>query len=445
MVMEIILSLAYTTFFVFLIQKIRFFELSGISKKWVTGAFLLKVIAGFAVWAIYTFYYTDRATSDIYKYFDDSKVIFDALKSNPSHYLAMLTGIGNDGGDYNQYYNQMNFWARAHDTNVLNDSHTIIRFNALVRLFSMGYFNVHTVFMCFLSFIGLVAIYKTFSEFLIDKKKELFFVVFLIPSVLFWGSGVLKEGILFFALGLMIYFFNRLFEFKATIVVISMAFLLGFSKFYVWLSLLPGLLFLLWINKTNAQKVGLKFIAVVVVLATIGFNIDRIINIQNPLVTLSQKQLEFNKLASGEMTDMTGKPIPVANSAIHINKLEPTFFSFVKNIPQAVSNVLLRPFPWKMNSIMLLMAGFENMLIIAIMLLCLYFMLPFKQLPWHLILFCLSFVLLQFIVIGETTPIIGAIARYRTPTLPFLLIAFLLVLDKQKLVSKLHFLKRILN
>ncbi|MCC6836969.1 MAG: hypothetical protein IT234_00405, partial [Bacteroidia bacterium] len=219
--MEIILSLAYTTFFVFLIQKIRFFELSGISKKWVTGAFLLKVIAGFAVWAIYTFYYTDRATSDIYKYFDDSKVIFDALKSNPSHYLAMLTGIGNDGADFNQYYYQMNFWARAHDTNVLNDSHTIIRFNALVRLFSMGYFNVHTVFMCFLSFIGLVAIYKTFSEFLIDKKKELFFVVFLLPSVLFWGSGVLKEGILFFALGVMIYNFNRLFELKAFIIVVS--------------------------------------------------------------------------------------------------------------------------------------------------------------------------------------------------------------------------------
>ncbi len=443
--MEIILTLTYTALFVFLIQKIRFFDLNGISKKWLTMIFLLKVIAGLAVWAIYTFYYTDRATADIYKYFDDSKVIFDALKTNPSHYFAMLTGFGNDGADFNQYYNQMNFWARAHDTNVLNDSHTIIRFNALVRLFSMGYFNVHTVFMCFLSFIGLVATYKTFSEFLMDKKKELFYAVFLLPSVMFWGSGVLKEGILFFALGLLIYFFNRLFDLKAFLIVISMAFLLGFSKFYVWLSLLPGLIFLLWVNKTGAKKIAFKFITVVFILSIIGFNVDRIINIQNPLVTLSQKQIEFNKLASGEMTDATGKLIPVANSAIQINKLEPTFVSFVKNIPQAISNVLLRPFPWEMNSIMMLMAGFENMIILLILFVCLYFIAPFQKLPWHLILFCVSFVILQFIVIGETTPIIGAINRYRTPTLPFLLIAFLLVLDKPKLVSKLPFLKRILN
>jgi hypothetical protein len=72
-------------------------------------------------------------------------------------------------------------------------------------------------------------------------------------------------------------------------------------------------------------------------------------------------------------------------------------------------------------------------------------MLPFKEIRWEYVLFCVSFVILQFLIIGETTPILGAVARYKTIALPFLLIAFLFVLDKKKLISKAPFLKKILN
>jgi hypothetical protein len=443
--MEILLTISYSMLFIFLIQKMKFFDVDGISKKMFSAIFLLKIIAGLAVWAIYTFYYPDRTTADIYKYFDDSKVIFDALKTNPAHYFKMLTGIGNNGAEFNSYYTQMNFWARQHDTSVLNDSHTIIRFNAFVRLFSFEYYNVHTVFMCFLSLIGLTAIYKTFVTHLSDKKNALFFIVFLLPSVLFWSSGVLKEGIIFFSLGLLIYYFNKLFEFKAVFFVGTMAFLLGFSKFYIWLSILPGLVFLFWATKSGQKNATLKFVIVMVTLGILGFNIEKIIPIQSPLVTLSQKQIEFNRLASGEMTDATGKVIPIANSAIQINKLEPTFISFISNAPAAFVNVLFRPFIWEMKSIMILMAGFENMLILFIIVLCLFFIKPIKSIAWIPVLFCLSFVIIQFVVIGETTPIIGAIARYKTPALPFLLISFLLILDAQKICKKFPFLKRTLN
>ena len=121
----------------------------------------------------------------------------------------MLLGIGNDTPEFQQYYEQMNYWARKIDSNIYNDSHTIIRFNTIVRFFSLGYYNVHTVFICFLSLIGLTGIYKTFIPYLQDKKRELLFAVFLLPSALFWGSGVLKEGLIFFALGLLIYYTTK--------------------------------------------------------------------------------------------------------------------------------------------------------------------------------------------------------------------------------------------
>lgn len=422
-----------------------FFEAPGISKRTVSIFFLLKIVAGLALWAIYTFYYTERTTADIYKYFDDSKVIHDALKTNPSDYFKILLGIGNNTPDFDHYYAEMNYWARKVDSSIYNDSHTIIRFNALVRLFSFGYYNVHTVVICFLSLIGLTAIYKTFVTHLQDKKRELIFAVFFLPSVLFWGSGVLKEGLIFFAVGLLIYYANKLFSKKALFICIITALLLAFSKFYVWLAIFPGLILLIWINKTNAKRIFLKYTIIILTISTIGLNIDTFSSIQNPLVTLSQKQYEFDQLAYGKLTDSNNNPIPPANSIIPINKLEPTLISFIKNSPQALMNTFFRPYLWELRSPLMLLAGIETLMLILITILCISLLKPLNTIEWEYVLFCLSFVIIQFLIIGETTPILGAIARYKTIALPFLVIAFLFVLDKEKLIKKMPFLKKILN
>jgi hypothetical protein len=54
-------------------------------------------------------------------------------------------------------------------------------------------------------------------------------------------------------------------------------------------------------------------------------------------------------------------------------------------------------------------------------------------------------VLLLFVLIGLTTPILGAMVRYKIPGLPFLLIVFLLMLDKEKLLNKFPGLKKIIG
>ena len=84
-------------------------------------------------------------------------------------------------------------------------------------------------------------------------------------------------------------------------------------------------------------------------------------------------------------------------------------------------------------------------LIIAMLLLSLIFIRPLRSIRWEYVLFCLSFVLIQFLIIGETTPVLGAVTRYKTIALPFLLIAFLFVLSKEKLLKGLPFLKKILS
>jgi hypothetical protein len=443
--LEILLLLAYTFFFIFLIYKLPFFESAGISKNAIAFVFLLKITFGLMLWAVYTFYYPNRSTADIYKYFDDSKVMFDALKTNPVHYFKMLFGIGNNTPEFGDYYEQMHYWSRRNGGGTFNDGHTVIRFNAFIRLFSLGYYTVHTVFICFISLIGFTAIYKAFLPFFEDKKRELFLVVFLLPSVLFWGSGVLKEGLLFFTLGILIYYFQQSFSWRSLCICLIAGILLAVSKFYVWLAVLPALFFLLVIKNTGTKNIFLKFSIVLISVALIGTNIDRFSTFQNPLVTLSQKQIEFNLLADGNISDANKQNIPAAGSRIVIPMLQPTFFSFVKNAPSALWNALFRPYPWEMRSALMVLAGLENIFIIFFLISCLVFSLPFASVKWEYVLFCLSFAIIQLLIIGETTPVLGAIARYKIPSLPFLLIAFLFILDKRKLMEHFPSLKKLLS
>ncbi|RLD65562.1 MAG: hypothetical protein DRI84_06555, partial [Bacteroidetes bacterium] len=216
--MDALIALIYAILFAWIILKAKFFKLDGIPSKYIFIVFLLKIIAGTALYFVYTYYYEDRSTADIFKYFDDSKIMYDALFDKPIDFFKMLFSVQNDNAYFDvMYYSEMNNWYRVFENNLYNDSHTIIRLNALFRLFSFGSYHVHTVFMCFLSLTGLVYLYRFFEKFIKANKQLLFFAVFLVPSVILWTSGVLKEGLLVFGLGLMLYFFENLLDKKSKI------------------------------------------------------------------------------------------------------------------------------------------------------------------------------------------------------------------------------------
>jgi hypothetical protein len=505
--MEILVSTLYILLFILLISKLRFFESEGLSRKTISLLFLFKILAAFILWFIYTHYYKDRGTADIFKYFDDSKVMFDALASHPIDYLKMLSGIGNNTPHFDVYYNQMHNWVRLYDSNLYNDSHTIIRFNAFIRLFSFGFYQVHAVFLCFLSLCGLLAIYHSFTTLLPGKRKLLMICVFLFPSVVFWGSGVLKEGILFFGLGMLVYFWYRFwFQEFNLFYLAAVAFcivLLLATKFYILVSLLPGLLFIAWVAKTGTERVFLKFLITLGLYTGLGLGVKYGLPAYDPLQVLAIKQQDFISLARGglflrndtslvflseeqramavEQTDQPGivrirpgtafcywhdydadpdtlfgkqadnqvlfrvdKDIPRSGSLIHLRPLKASLGSFLLGLPAAWFNSLFRPLPNETGSALLLPALIEIICYSGFFVLCIVFR---KKRPGHTahILFCLSFAAILFAITGLTTPVVGALVRYKIPGLPFLLISFLFLLDEKALALRFPRLGKILG
>ena len=125
--------------------------------------------------------------------------------------------------------------------------------------------------------------------------------------------------------------------------------------------------------------------------------------------------------------------IPKIGSKIHLTELRPDIFSFVRNAPEALFHSLMRPLPGESFSPFLLLASGENVFLILLIPAALIFRKRKEEIPFNDIFFCLSFAIVLLLIVGWTTPVMGAIVRYRMPALPFYLTALSLLLDFQKI------------
>ncbi|OFY29777.1 MAG: hypothetical protein A2275_10790 [Bacteroidetes bacterium RIFOXYA12_FULL_35_11] len=425
--MSIFLPIIYTIVFIFIINKLRFFSIEGISKKIIIAFFFIKICAGVVLSLLYMYYFPDPGKADTLVFFKDGKILYSALYENPADYFRMLTGVGADAPHLFNYYYQMDYWHKLFNYNLYNDNKILIRFNALVCLFSFKHYFVHIVFMAFFSLCGLIAIYKTFIQDMPDKKWLLLFAVFLIPSVVFWTSGLLKEGILIFAFGLFLYHTRKLFfeNFSKLNLFFSLfsLILLGFIKFYVLAAALPALVSWIWAAKTKMKKIALKFIIVHAVFITGIIFSGFIFSDYDVLKIISLKQKDFI-----EHVETIGN----VGSYIEIPLLDENVISFVKNIPQALVNSFFRPHILESKTIMMLLSAIENLVIIGFIIFMLFYSGFSKIKNKPALFFCISFTLILFALCGLTTPVLGALVRYRVPGIPFLFIALIMMLDIQK-------------
>jgi hypothetical protein len=425
--MQILLPIFYTLFFILLIFKLKIFKETKVSFFVLSSIFIIKIVSGVILALIYKYYYENPDQSDAFKYYLDGKVIFNVLKENPIDYLKIVTGIGNDAEYLHKYLDHAEFWYKSFNYNLLNDNRFVIRINAIISIISFGSYWVHSVIFSFLSFTGLVAIYRVFSRF-INYKYLLLISVFFAPSVMFWSSSVLKESLIIAMLGMLLFNYFKMLDKEKLFMSISF-FIISFLlmlllKFYVLFTLLPSLIFY-FIYKLNKSKNSFYiFSAVYLIIILLFFN-SNLFTSHNLVEIISAKQHDFNNLLDATKNVGSRVILPI---------LEPNFWSILKATPNALINSFFRPFFGDIHSVIVIPALFENILIILLILMSIVFFNGGKvkeNLP--IILFITSFVLSLFILIGLTTPVLGALVRYKVPALPFLFVLFLIFIDFEKI------------
>jgi len=423
---EYLLSFIYLFLILIFIKKISFFANTNLKNNTLYFLFFIKLVAAYCLFLVYTRYYTDRSTADIFKYFDDSTWLFkNVFSKSPINYLKIILGIHTDQPYIHYELKQTQYWFKPHETNVFNDNRTVIRFNLIIYLISLGYYHIHTLILCFLSFIGLTGIYKTFHKLFPNKTFILVFSIYFLPSVLFWGSGILKESILLFSVGIFIYQFTEMFIHKkktiSTLIWIIISFLmLTITKTYVILTLIPSIIAFISFKYFKKSRISVHFIVVHICSVAIALMVNFLVPSLDILGNLVYKQHDFLNVARDTH----------AQSTIYVERLNNTFYSFLQFSPLAFINGMFRPSIIEINSVSYIPAIFESfILILGIVLL-------FKKRNKHLnqdqkslVFFSIFFSCFLALLIGLVVPVLGAIVRYRVPYLPFLYSAILVSIN----------------
>lgn len=404
--MEIAIFIFYFLLCCFVIYKAAFYKRSGLKPFELLSLFTIKVAAGIAYAQFYKLP-RNYENSDSWRFYRASLRETKWLLHDPIAFTKdMFTyGYSNTGGlfsGHDSYWNDLK-------------SNIPVKLLAITNVLTNNSYYADIILFNFLFFIGLVALFRLFNAIYQTNKWILIIGIILLPSTLFWCSGIHKDGLLLSATGVLLYCFHKSITGRwriRYIIVMLVSWLLIFGlRNYIALALLPGLacwaLALKYPGKTSWIFIGVYLAGIIMFFA--GPHISESLNFPERIV---QKQQEFHQL-SGE-------------SKIDVRELRPTAGSFIDYLPTALDMAFLRPHISEARNLSYLPAAIENLVVLLLMLFSAVALFIRKgkseALTWFLLFFAGSILLIA----GYTIPFSGAIVRYRSYALPFLITPLLI-------------------
>ncbi len=409
----------FVMFFIF-IRNLLYPEDKAMRKYFMHGI-LLKMIGSIGVGLVYFFYYGGGDTNE---FFNNATVMYGAFGDNVSDYFILLFNENEYNLPTSQEYMPWMFFR--------NDKGSYM-VGRIAGLFSLATFDTYLpIALCFaaLSFTGVWAMFVTFVDVFPKLKTQFALATLYIPSVFFWGSGVMKDSITLACVGWMTYAAYNLFIkrrkvfFSIVMLSISSYFCL-IIKPYIVFSFAPSLLF--WIFLTYRDRLKVQFLRImmgpiVIVVSSVAgyFVVDRLgkdfqqFSIQGALKTATKYQ------------DYHGYLAQTANaSGYSLGEMDGSVLSIVKNIPAAINVTLFRPYLWETRNPVMLLSALESFLILLFTLRIFYrtgIGRTFKAIGSNAtIFFCVFFAMFFGFSIGFTAYNFGALVRYKIPCIPFFL------------------------
>jgi hypothetical protein len=387
--MHILLFILYSLLCGYGILKIPFFQKSGIRPGLLIALFALHLLVGCLHNIIAWRYYPEHG--DIWRLF--------AFSLSDRHLLMTH--------QYSQLLADNSRWTYF--------SHNSVTFILMIlNFFSFDNLYIDTLLFAFPVFLGATALYRVFRRrFPADPLTAV--TVFLLPSTLFWTACIHREAVLYMALGFFFYGLDR----RKFLFTIFLFLLIIYFRPVVAALLIPALLASWWTEKPLPRRrawilAGACAGILTILLLTPGLSAW-------PINLLSRSQAEFR--------DLEG------HSRLYLPMLDGSWNSLLRAFPSAVLNGLFEPLPGSGGQKIYLAFSIELILIwiVALAAVILHSTHPLKPRtsappPLPTLAFsrcCILFALLGMLLVGLIVPFAGAIVRYRSIYLPFLLAPFL--------------------
>ena len=412
---------------------------------WAVIAKMLAVIA-FCM-AYLTVYGGD--TSD---YFNSACAMNSMLSTDPDHYFKLL--FEGNKPEYISFFTPETGYPESH---MFRDPRTffVVRFFSPIILLCGNSLLLSSVVISLLSLIGMWRFYRLLCGLYPNLQSYFFFSALLVPSVLFWGSGLLKDSITMTATAWISYsifmvFFNRKRIFANVIVILIMAWLIVSIKPYILVSLVPGLL--IWLFFGMVRRIKNKMIRMLIMPATLAAvflaaglllsNLGQFLGVYGDVDSMITKV----KVTQEDLQNIAA----YGSNYYDIGVIEPSVWGLVKKTPQALMAGLFRPFLWEARNPFIGLAGLENLGLLCILIFILIkvglrtFFRAIIRDPFLTYAFVFTFLFAFGVGLASTN--FGALVRYRIPLLPFFVSGLFIMLDfyrrqkaeKEKLLEEIR-------
>lgn len=391
----------------------------SITSKYYFPALTFKILGALALGFIYQFYYHGGDTFAYHTH--GSRHVWEAFMESPSMGLKLLFSEGEFGPG---------LWSISDKIWYYRDqkSFFIIRIASVLDLLTFSSYSATAVLFSVISFIGGWMLFVTFYKKYTIAHRWIAGSCLFVPSVIFWGSGILKDTITLAALGIATFCVDQIFLKKrynlgyAALLLFTM-FVIYSIKIYILMSfLLAGLL---WIFSSSFFKIKSSMLRVLVIPFVIGAcGLLSYVAI-NKMVE-DDPHYSFDTIAETVRTTAydirywTGKD---AGSGYSLGELDGSMGSVITLAPSAINVSLFRPYIWEVNNPLMLLSALESLLTLCITIFILF---KIRSKFWRYmqspeIVFCLVFALIFAFGVGVSTYNFGTLARYKIPLLPFYL------------------------
>ena len=390
-----------------------------VNRKYFLPALWAKIIGALALGFIYQFYYSGGDTFAYHTH--GSRVIWDAFMDSPYEGLRIAFSNGEYGPGLWEAADKIWFWRDP-------KSFLVVRLAFLFDIFTFSSYSATSVLFSVVAFIGGWMLFLTFYRVLPEMHRWIAFSCLFVPSIIFWGSGILKDTLTLAFLGSATYTFHRIFIekrlsiFYVLLLLISLVVIFSIKK-YILISFLAACL--VWFFSSNVSDVKNSTLRILILPIAIFlclilgyFAINKVVE-DDPRYALD-KIANTARVTAYDIRYGWGARIG-DGSGYNLGNLDGTLSSMLKLAPQAINVSLFRPYFWEISSPLMILSAGESLLALLISCFILFRVRfkVFKYLNNPVILFCLVFALIFAFGVGVSTYNFGTLARYKIPLLPY--------------------------
>lgn len=423
-VLDLLLTPLYLGLFYFL--ALRFVSKKGdnaLYRTYYIKGIVYKFGATLFFTFIYLFYY--KGGDSIAFYYTISPT-YKLFFSNTGEFFRFVTGI------QQHYPVECMYEADTHGVMYLlrgSPTLTTIRIGAVLNLLGFNSYIVLCLWFAYISYQFQWKAFKLVASVYPTLHKQLAYAFLMIPSVLFWGSGVGKDSIMLGAILLLFYcFYNavilRRSILKYVFIMLVTMYIISLIRSFILYAAVPCLFVMAAIYYQNSIKNGVvKFlIGPVLVVTAIAVSYLFVQSIGDAVDSYSVESLQ--QKAEGFKTWHSYLGETQGGSSYSLGgEMEYNASGILKMAPMAVIITLFGPFIWDVHNVVILLSAIESTFFLLFTLSVVLNRRMYKILNVlfkdHILMFCLPLVLILSIAIGLTSFNYGALVRYKIPVLPF--------------------------